>query len=47
MMTEFAHNSGLLTIAEYVESQVLQDELLRIGVDYSQGYLIGKPAPLD
>lgn len=47
MMTEFAHNSGLLTIAEYVESQALQDELLRIGVDYSQGYLVGRPAPLE
>jgi PAS domain S-box-containing protein len=34
------------TIAEGVESPATLDELRRIGVDYAQGYWIGRPAPL-
>jgi PAS domain S-box-containing protein len=34
------------TIAEGVEDQATLDELRRLGVDYGQGYWIGRPAPL-
>jgi EAL domain-containing protein (putative c-di-GMP-specific phosphodiesterase class I) len=34
------------TIAEGVEDQATLEELHRIGVDYAQGYWIGRPAPL-
>lgn len=34
------------TIAEGVEDQATLDELQRLGVDYAQGYWIGRPAPL-
>jgi diguanylate cyclase (GGDEF)-like protein/PAS domain S-box-containing protein len=38
---------GKQTIAEFVESPAILEELGRIGVDFAQGYAIGKPAPLD
>jgi EAL domain-containing protein (putative c-di-GMP-specific phosphodiesterase class I) len=34
------------TIAEGVEDQATLDELRRMGVDYAQGYWIGRPEPL-
>jgi predicted signal transduction protein with EAL and GGDEF domain len=34
------------TIAEGVEDRATLDELRRIGVDFAQGYVIGRPAPL-
>ncbi len=37
---------GLLTVAEYVEDQAIIDALRVIGVDYAQGYGIGKPMPM-
>jgi diguanylate cyclase (GGDEF)-like protein len=39
-----AHKAGMKTIAEYVESVEIQECLREIGVDYAQGYAIGKPA---
>jgi diguanylate cyclase (GGDEF)-like protein len=38
---------GLLTVAEYVEDQAIIDVLRAIGVDYAQGYGIGKPMPMN
>ncbi|HFB53375.1 MAG TPA: EAL domain-containing protein [Sulfurimonas autotrophica] len=40
----FAQNIGLQTIAEYVEDEASLKELLALGVDFVQGYHIGKPA---
>ncbi len=37
---------GLKTIAEFVESEEIMQRLADIGVDYVQGYYIGKPEPL-
>ncbi len=37
---------GLKTIAEFVRNADIIDELKKIGVDYIQGYEIGKPKPL-
>lgn len=37
---------SLCVVAEYVETAAQRDMLLASGVDYLQGYLIGKPRPL-
>lgn len=39
----FASNLGLKTIAEFVEDKDAVDMLERMGVDFIQGYYIGKP----
>ena len=36
-----------VVVAEYVETPAQREMLLRFGVDYLQGYLIGKPKPLE
>jgi EAL domain-containing protein (putative c-di-GMP-specific phosphodiesterase class I) len=40
----FASNLGLKTIAEYVEDKDSLELLEKMGVDFVQGYYIGKPA---
>lgn len=40
------HEMGLKTIAEFVENEEIMDALGRIGVDFVQGYHIGRPRPL-
>ena len=35
------------TIAEFVESQAIRAKLQEIGVDYAQGYGIGRPEPIE
>ncbi len=46
-MVESIHNvgrlMGLQTIAEFVENQDIQDRIATIGIDYVQGYHVGKP----
>ncbi len=41
-----AHQFTIETIAEGVEDQATLEELRRMGVDYAQGFWIGRPAPL-
>jgi diguanylate cyclase (GGDEF)-like protein len=43
---EMAHAMGKLAIAEFVENDAILQELIDLGVDYVQGYGIGRPAPL-
>ncbi len=45
-INEIAHLMGLKTIAEYVESEAIFNCLREIGVDYAQGYWVGKPKGL-
>lgn len=45
-INEIGHVFGLKTIAEYVESEAVLDEMREIGLDFIQGYVNGKPAPL-
>jgi EAL domain-containing protein (putative c-di-GMP-specific phosphodiesterase class I) len=40
------HVMGLKTIAEFVENDGILDKLGGIGVDFVQGYLLGRPRPL-
>lgn len=37
---------GIETVAEFVENQEIMDKLEIIGVNYAQGYAIGRPQPL-
>ncbi len=43
---EMAKAKNMKVVAEYVETQEQRTRLLQLGVDYLQGYLIGKPQPL-
>ncbi len=38
---------GVRTIAEFVETGEILEALNRLGIDYAQGYHLGKPGPLD
>lgn len=44
-MVDVARGMGIKTIAEFVEHGETLKILRDYGVDYAQGYLIGKPAP--
>lgn len=46
-MNEVGHSLGIKTVAEYVESEEIFLKLKEIGVDYVQGYHIGKPTLLN
>jgi diguanylate cyclase (GGDEF)-like protein len=37
----------LKTIGEYVENEAIAEHLSRMGIDYAQGYFIGRPVPLE
>lgn len=37
---------GIETVAEFVENQEIIDRLQAIGINYAQGYAIGRPQPL-
>jgi EAL domain-containing protein (putative c-di-GMP-specific phosphodiesterase class I) len=45
MVGEVARAAGIETVAEYVNSQATFDLLAKYGIDYAQGYFIGKPVP--
>jgi diguanylate cyclase (GGDEF)-like protein len=45
-VVELAKSLGIPTVAEYVESDEIAREVRRLGVDYGQGYALGKPEPL-
>ena len=46
-INEVGHLMGMHTIAEFVENDEIKGMLKIIGVDYAQGYGIGKPIVLD
>lgn len=37
----------MLVVAEYVETEAIRSAVDALGIDYLQGYLIGKPEPLE
>jgi len=43
-IVDFAKKSGIKTIAEHVETQEVHEIVKELGIDYSQGYYIGKPS---
>ncbi len=46
-INNIGHTMKIQTIAEFVENQAILDRLRVIGVDFAQGYLIARPAPLE
>ncbi|MBI5587016.1 MAG: EAL domain-containing protein [Deltaproteobacteria bacterium] len=44
-ISDVARGMGIKTIAEFVECVELLPVLKEYGVDYAQGYAIGRPAP--
>ena len=46
-INEIGHVMGKRTIAEFVESEAILEKLRAIGVDYAQGYGVGRPQPID
>jgi len=46
IINQLGHVMGLKTIAEFVENERILDALRKLGVDYAQGYHIGRPIPL-
>ena len=44
-ITDVARGLGIKTVCEFVESEETLSLLKEYGVDYAQGYLIGKPSP--
>jgi diguanylate cyclase (GGDEF)-like protein/PAS domain S-box-containing protein len=46
-INEIGHVMGMKTIAEFVENDMIKGMLKEIGVDYVQGYGVGKPEPLE
>ncbi|BCG64301.1 MAG: two-component system, chemotaxis family, CheB/CheR fusion protein [Methyloprofundus sp.] len=45
-INQIGHVMGLETIAEFVENEQILDKLREIGIDYAQGYHLGKPQPI-
>lgn len=44
---EYAKNSNIKTIAEFVSSKELAESVKELGIDYMQGYYYGEPKPQD
>ncbi|WP_248323601.1 MULTISPECIES: EAL domain-containing protein [unclassified Caballeronia] len=44
-INDIGHSMGRLTIAEYVESEAILRALREMGVDFVQGFHVGRPAP--
>jgi diguanylate cyclase (GGDEF)-like protein len=44
-IVSFASRLGIQTVAEFVHSEAVQRVVRTLGVDYSQGYFVGKPLP--
>ncbi len=45
-INDIGHVMGLETIAEFVEDEQIWKKLKSIGVDYGQGYYLGRPMPI-
>jgi len=46
-ISKFARALKIKTIGELVEAQDIQEKLIRIGVDYVQGFKVGRPLPIE
>jgi len=46
-INDIGHRLGVRTVAESVEDEQTLEALRVIGVDFAQGYVIGRPQPLD
>lgn len=46
MLSNFAASANYTMVAEFVSSQAILDQVKALGVQYAQGYLLGKPTKL-
>ncbi|NNL99255.1 MAG: EAL domain-containing protein [Gammaproteobacteria bacterium] len=46
-INEIGHVMGKKTIAEFVEDEAILNQIRKVGVDYAQGYQIGRPESLN
>jgi Amt family ammonium transporter len=46
-IVQLATGMGIRTVAEHVDSIALRSRLAEIGVQYAQGFAVGRPEPLD
>ena len=46
-ITKLANTFGLETVAAHVETDAIRARAAQLGVDYGQGFFIGKPLALD
>jgi EAL domain-containing protein (putative c-di-GMP-specific phosphodiesterase class I) len=46
-INDIGHVMGMKTIAEFVETDAIMEQVKEVGVDYAQGYSIGKPTPFE
>lgn len=46
-INKLGHELGLSTVAEFVSSREILEEVRKLGVDYAQGYVIQEPEPLE
>jgi diguanylate cyclase (GGDEF)-like protein len=45
-IAQLAHSMSMSTVAEYVETREISARVALLGVDYAQGFAIGRPTPL-
>jgi diguanylate cyclase (GGDEF)-like protein len=45
-IAQLARSMSIATVAEYVETEELRHRVAALGVDYGQGFAIGRPVPL-
>jgi EAL domain-containing protein (putative c-di-GMP-specific phosphodiesterase class I) len=46
-IVQLAEAMGITTVAEFVESNGVRDRLAALGIQFGQGYALGRPGPLD
>jgi EAL domain-containing protein (putative c-di-GMP-specific phosphodiesterase class I) len=46
-INQIGHTMGKQTIAEWAESNAIVSRLQDLGVDYAQGYAVGRPCPIN
>jgi EAL domain-containing protein (putative c-di-GMP-specific phosphodiesterase class I) len=46
-IVQMADSMGITTVAEYVESNTVRDRLASLGIQFGQGFALGRPGPLD
>ncbi|HEY0767577.1 MAG TPA: EAL domain-containing protein [Steroidobacteraceae bacterium] len=44
-IAQLARSMGIITVAEYIETEAIGTRIAELGVDYGQGFAIGKPIP--
>jgi predicted signal transduction protein with EAL and GGDEF domain len=44
---QLADAMGITTVAEFVETTVIRDRLAALGIQFGQGFALGRPGPLD